>query len=341
LASLEFPGEVRFELDAPGAPQAGDWGNYARGAAQALARGGYALKRGLVGVITGPWSEGGLGSSAAVGVAYLLALEEANGLSVAAEENIILDQGIENGYLGLRNGILDQSGIVLSRVKHLTYIDCLTAAHELVPAGPGMPPWSVVLAFSGLKQALVGTDYNRRVAECQAAARILLEAAGRPEEAALLGRVRAGEYEGHKHQLPEPLRRRAAHFFSEVERVHQGVEAWRQGDLREFGRLMSASGDSSIGNYECGCPPLIELYQIMVRCPGVYGARFSGAGFRGCCLGLVESARAAAAAETIQRAYRERRPDLAAGAAVVVCHSGDGARFTGAPGGGGANAGKR
>jgi galactokinase len=327
LTSLEFPGEVRFDLEIPGAPQAGDWGNYARGAGQALAQSGYALRRGLVGIVTGPWSEGGLGSSAAVGVAYLLALEDVNTLSVEVEKNILLDQGIENGYLGLQSGILDQSGILLSRRDHLTYINCATTRHQLIPAAHSTPPWSLVLAFSGLKKALVGTDYNRRVAECRAAARILLDAAGRADEAPLLGRVHPREYTEHQDRLTEPLSRRAAHFFSEVERVHRGAEAWRQGNLREFGRLMTASGESSIRNYECGCPPLVDLYRILIQCDGIYGARFSGAGFRGCCIGLVARAHAAEAAAAIERAYAECQPHLAAEAFVVVCHSDDGARF--------------
>jgi len=327
LTSLDFPGEVRFDLESPGAPTEGNWGNYARGAARALAQSGYALRQGLVGVITGPSSEGGLSSSAAVGVAYLLALEDVNRLSVPVELNILLDQAIENAYLGLHNGILDQSGILLSRSNCLTFIDCATTKHQLIPAAHAMPPWSIVLAFSGLRKALVGTDYNRRVAECQAAARILLEAAGRAGETPWLGRVHQREYAQHKGRLPDPLGRRAAHFFSEVARVHRGVEAWRQGNLREFGRLMTASGESSIRNYECGCPPLVDLYRILTRCQGIYGARFSGAGFRGCCIGLAARAHAAEAAEAIQRAYAECQPHLAAEASVVVCHSDDGARF--------------
>jgi galacturonokinase len=273
------------------------------------------------------WSESGLSSSAAVGVAYLLALEEANGLEVSARENIALDQAIENGYLGLRNGILDQSGILLSRKGHLTRIDCATGEHLLVPAPPTIPRWSILLAFSGLKRALVGTDYNRRVEECQAAARILLDAAGRGEEIPLLGHVRLPEYAEHQNRLPEPLKRRAAHFFSEVERVQLGCRAWEQGDLDRFGALMTASGESSIRNYECGSPPLIELYELMVGCEGVRGARFSGAGFRGCCVGLVDRAAAAQAAEAIERAYTEGRPELAPGVSVVICDSDDGARF--------------
>jgi galactokinase len=331
LSSLEFAGEVRFELERPGGPQMGDWGNYARGAVQALTRKGHMLSRGMVGVMTGPWSEGGLSSSAAVGVACLLALEDVNGLRVAAEENILLDQAIENDYLGLKNGILDQSGILLSRRDHLTVVDCATNQHKLVPTAQPAGTWSLVLAFSGLKQALTGTDYNRRVAECAAAARILLEAAGRPEANALLGCVREAEYVQHKHRLPPTLDRRAAHFFSEVERVRRGVMAWSKGDLPSFGRLMTESGESSIRNYQCGSPPLVDLYELLVRCPGVYGARFSGAGFRGCCVALVNEAGARQIAEAITPAYARRQPALAAQASVEICHSEDGARFLAGP----------
>jgi galactokinase len=156
---------------------------------------------------------------------------------------------------------------------------------------------------------------------------MLLEAAGRAEESPLLGHVHPLEYAEHGGRLPEPLRRRAEHFFSETNRVRRGAAAWQRGDLREFGRWMTASGESSIRNYECGCPPLVALHEILNQCDGVYGARFSGAGFRGCCVGLIDRAKAGQIATTVQRAYAEREPELAKDSAVVVCDSGDGARL--------------
>ena len=107
--------------------------------------------------------------------------------------------------------------------------------------------------------------------------------------------------------------------------------AWSKGDLPSFGRLMAESGQSSIRNYQCGSPPLVDLYELLVRCPGVYGARFSGAGFRGCCVALVNEAAAQQIAETIAPAYARRRPALAAQASVEICHSDDAARFLGGP----------
>jgi galactokinase len=326
LSSLVFPDEVRFDLDNVPERRAGDWGNFARGAVRALQQ-NHRLHTGIVGVTAGSLSAGGLSSSAAIGVAYLLALEDVNGLHVLAEENIALDQFIENSYLGLRNGILDQSAILLSRRDHLTVIDCATVRHELIPRAASMPDFVVLVAFSGVEQALVGTDYNRRVDECAEAATILLETVGRKSKKPLLGHVTAEEYAAHKNLLSGAPARRAAHFFSEVGRVERGVAAWRRGDIEEFGHLMTASGESSIGNYECGSPPLIDLYHILIETKGVYGARFSGAGFRGCCIALVEPEAASEAAATAYAAYARRHPDLAQNARVFLCRSADGARI--------------
>jgi galacturonokinase len=328
LSSVDFAGEVTFSLDNVPPKQAGDWGNYTRGAALALQQ-QHRLKRGLAGVIAGKLTGGGVSSSAAVGVAYLLAFEDVNELSVSHEENILLDQQIENGYVGLRGGILDPAAILFSRRGYLTRIDCATTGHDLLPAAPTMPPFKILLAFSGLRQALVGTDYNRRVEECAEAARVLLAAVGRPESRPVLGSITAGEYADCRELLHDAPARRAAHFFSEVERVGRGIAAWQTGDLAAFGALMTASGASSIHNYECGSPPLIDLYEILVATEGVYGARFSGAGFRGCCVALVRTEEAERVAARVGEQYHSRYPDLARDASIVLCDSADGARIVG------------
>ena len=162
LSSTDYPGDVRFELDAIPPKRTNNWGNYARGAAVALGQ-KHALRQGIVGVIHGELGEMGLSSSASVGLAYLLALEAANGIEVTPDDNIRFDQSIENDYLGLNNGILDQSAILLSRRDHLTVIDCrafaqrnepapakgaadLPAGVSLLPQSPSMPEFGIVIA---------------------------------------------------------------------------------------------------------------------------------------------------------------------------------------------------
>lgn len=327
LQSLTFEGKVNFDLNNVPDKQDGDWGNYPRGAVRALQNQGHTLTKGIVGLTAGRMDEGGLSSSAAIGVAFLLALEHANHIIATPEENIRLDQAIENEYLGLKNGILDQSAILLSRKNHLTLINCETVTHELIPKSQDMPAFDILIAQSGQKEALVSTGYNTRVDECAQAAKTLLEAVGRIHQKNLLGNITADEYETHKNKLSGAIAKRAQHFFSESARVEQGIEAWRTGDLNTFGNLIAQSGHSSIHNYECGSEPLIDLYNILIETEGVYGARFSGAGFRGCCVALVDPLKSANALEHIQAQYHLKHPHLAKNATSFLCQPDDGARI--------------
>lgn len=108
------------------------WGNYVRGAVWALLEAGYSVNQGLVGVIAGEEGvdSGGISSSAATGVAFLLALADANSLNLSSAVLIELDRRLENVFLGLRNGVLDQSAVVLSRANHITLIRCQTRSHD-------------------------------------------------------------------------------------------------------------------------------------------------------------------------------------------------------------------
>lgn len=318
LRSLDFDGEVSFDLDDIGDPVAGEWGNYPKGAAWVM-RETYGIRQGLDGVLSGPLPIGGLSSSAAVDVAYLLALQDANGLVVDGVDSIRLAQRIENDYIGLNNGILDQSIILQTRRGALTYLDCLDLTFDFIPA-PRQMRFDIVIAFSGLSRALVGTDYNQRVAECQDAARRLLELAGEPvPDDPRLRQVPVASYHQHADALPEKLARRARHFFEEMARVEAGVEAWKRGDLMTLGALMRESGRSSIENYECGSPHLIALYEILNETSGVYGARFSGAGFRGSCVALSDPDKREQILTAVGASYPARHPDVAESYSLHFC----------------------
>jgi len=330
--SHNFEHEVCFDLDTIPPAQPGDWGNYLRGAAMSLRRKlGGGLLRGMVALVDGDLPVGGLSSSAAVGVAYLLALEAVNGLSVSIADNIELDRAIENDYIGLNNGILDQSVILASQRDRLLSLDCATQQWQTV-AGPPRDAFAVLVFHSGVTESLVTTGYNQRVAECREAARQLLRAARKPAAGDVVLRdVPEAVFRQLGVTLPLPLRRRATHFFTEQARVRAGVEAWRAGDVARFGQLVTQSGRSSMENYECGSPQLIAIYEALAATPGVFGARFSGAGFRGSCIALVEPARAEAIAATTADHYARRHPSEAGRSAIALCHSDDGARvLTGA-----------
>jgi galactokinase/galacturonokinase len=326
--SRNFPLETRFGLDAIPPKQSGDWGNYLRGAAAALKQQfGERFQRGMVGIIDGTMPVGGLSSSAAVGVAYLLALETVNGLTASAADNIHLNRFIENNYIGLNNGILDQTIILAAKRGRLLALDCQAEQWQVLD-GPTPGSFQILVVHSGVEQSLVTTGYNQRVAECRDAACQLLAAAGQPDRAdAVLRDVPEEVFHEHVAALPAASAKRATHFFTEQARVRESVAAWTQADLKSFGGLMTASGRSSIENYECGSPPLISLYELLISAPGVFGARFSGAGFRGNCIALIEPGRAEEIAAVVRAGYERRFPMEAKGFAAVVCGTDDGARL--------------
>lgn len=327
VESLNFAQPVDFSLDDVPPRIPGDWGNYVRGAVQALKQ-KHVLENGIDAVVAGEMPIGGLSSSAAVGIAYLLALEAANGLDVQPMENIEHDRYIENVYLGLKNGILDQSVILMSDHEHLTYLDCRSVQFQkfLTPAGNGQ--FEIMVVYSGLAKSLGNTDYNNRVRECQQAAQLMLEWAGEPmPETPRLRMVSPEWYEELAPRLPAPLDRRARHFFTEMRRVEQGVQAWQRGDWGTMGALINESGASSICNYESGAPHLITLYNLLQDCLGVYGVRFSGGGFRGSCIGLTDPACRDRIRARIDAEYPRYHPDVAELYSVHFCRTDGPARL--------------
>ena len=319
IESLNFDHPQSFTLNEVPPYQPRDWGNYVRGAVLALQR-DFPLKRGLVGVIGGNMPIGGLSSSAAVTIAYLLALEAINELEVSPKANISLVRYTENEYIGLNNGILDQSVILFSQANHLTLIDPQTLDINQIPSTLRSNDFEILVVYSGVTYVLVGTDYNNRVAECQQAAQSLLSYVGqdsRPDPR--LRHVAPELFAAEGHRLGPLLQRRATHYFGEQQRVASGVEAWQVGDLGRFGALMNQSGESSVKYYECGSPQLITLYEILRETPGVYGARFSGAGFRGNCIALIDPAAGDSIAEAIHRRYPVTHPEVANRYSIHFC----------------------
>ena len=326
LHSMNFPGEVRFALQ-PTLARAHDWGDYARAAAAALMAHGYTLTHGLVGVIEGTLPVGGLSSSAAVVITYLCALCHIHRIALTPPELIALALWAENQYIGLSVGKLDQSCEVYCRKEHLLYLDAQNDHVEQIAQHPGMPPYRLAVLFSGVARALVDSAYNARVDECKAAAYALKAFEGMPYARFADTRLRdvpQEVFEAHQHKLPENWRKRASHYYTEAARVQAGIAAWRRGDLSAFGQAIFASCHSSIYHYECGSPELRTLYEIMLETPGVYGGRFSGAGFKGCCMAVVDPAQAEQIEERITARYLDAFPAYRDSFSIHFCQSADG-----------------
>ncbi|MBO7662567.1 MAG: GHMP kinase [Clostridia bacterium] len=326
LKSLNFPKRAQFHVHGIPEEKAGDWADHMRGAAKMLGE-AYPLRNGISAVIEGTLPVGGVSSSAAVIIAFLRALAKVNGITLGDWEMILMAKAAENRYVGVNCGKLDQSCEVLCRKDHLLYMDCRDDSCELIPAHPAMKPFRIAILFSGLERSLASSAYNLRQDECKAAAYSLLAHAGLPYGKFADTRLRdvpPEVYRAYRDRLPENFRKRAEHFFTEFDRAEKGAEAWRRGDLEEYGRLIFASGKSSVENYECGCPELITMYNIMTETEGIYGGRFSGAGFKGCCMALIDPDKAGDIERSVTERYLKAYPHLAGKYSFSLCDSADG-----------------
>ena len=326
LRSVNFDGEAVFTADGRSRLH-GDWGDYARAAAWALTRSGYTLTHGFTGLIMGTLPVGGLSSSAAVIITYIQTFCRENSISLSDGQLISVAQLAENGFMGLSVGRLDQSCEVLCRKDQLLSLDTLDGSYELIPRPASMPDFEIAIFFSGVERSLTGTKYNARVDEMKAAAYALMAFSGVEYGKFADSRLRQvprEQFEAHKSQLPATWRRRAEHYYSEMERVARGVAAWRAGDLAEFGKCVFESGRSSIYSYETGSDELKALYEAMSHTPGVYGGRFSGAGFKGCCMALVDPARKDSIAAQVESEYLAQFPELRGKYQAYFCRTADG-----------------
>ena len=326
MTSMQFPKRAQWHVaSVPGVKQ-GDWADYLRGATWALNK-KYRLQIGICGVIDGSLPIGGLSSSAAVIIAFLQGLCRVNGIKLGPQELIDVAYDAELNYVGVNVGKLDQSCEVLSRKNHLLYLDTRDGSYELLPQNPSMKPYRIAIFFSGLEHSLAGSKYNMRVDELRAGVYALQALAGQEYgkfKEAMARNVPRSVYEEFKDRLPAPWARRCEHWYTEFERVEKGAEAWRRGDIEAYGKLSFESGWSSIHNWESGAPEQIRLYEIMTRTDGIYGGRFSGAGFKGCCMALIDPAYEESIKRSVTEAYLAAFPEMQGKYDVFICDSADG-----------------
>ena len=326
MGSMQFPKRAQWHVSQVPEKPVGDWADYLRGATWALSK-RYSLKMGICGVIEGTLPIGGLSSSAAVIIAFLSALCKANGIVLTPREMIDTALLAETEYVGVSVGKLDQSCEVFSKKDHLLYLDTKDDTYELIPTNPNMKPYEIAIFFSGVERTLAGSKFNMRVDECRSAAYALKAYAGIEYgkfKETYLREVPYEVYLQYKDRLPENFAKRAEHWYTEYQRVQAGAEAWRCGDIEAYGRLSFESGRSSIENWETGSPELKTLYEIMLHTDGIYGGRFSGAGFKGCCMALIDPGFKESIQRNVTEAYLKVFPEYAEKFSVHFCHSADG-----------------
>jgi galactokinase len=288
------------------------WANYALGVVQVFGNRGYEMGGFSMEIVSDLPIGAGLSSSAAFEVATATFLKKVFRWQIEPLELARLCRVVENEFVGVNCGLLDQVSSVFGKRNCAIFLDCRDETIETVPFPENV---ALLISHSGVKHALVGGEYNERREQCFGAAKKL--------GARALRDVSSGDLEAGRAKLTDLEYRRAAHVVGEMERVNQGVEFLRTANAAGFGELMFTSHESSRTNFENSTPELDALVRIAREEEGVYGSRLTGGGFGGATVSLVEAGKARRIAESFEKKYME---ETGIECRTYFCEIDDGAR---------------
>lgn len=284
---------------------ADDWANFVKGiflfVSQAVGKSPADLPYGLNIVLEGNIPNGaGLSSSASIELLMGTMMNDQYNLGLGKLDLIKIGQQVENHFIGVNSGIMDQFAVGMGQRDAAIFLDTNTLAYDLVPAQFG--DHVLLIMNTNKKRRLVDSKYNERRAQCEKALAIL------QEEMAIksLGEMTPEAFAAVQAKIGDPvLVKRTKHAVDENQRTLEAKAALTSGDLQLFGQLMNASHISLRDNYEVTGKELDTLVETAWTCPGVVGARMTGAGMGGCAIALVQQAAVSAVKAKIDQVYRE------------------------------------
>lgn len=317
LQNPPLKGEFTIDLDNMDTPRPKDWTNYIKGVLVELRRRGIDYPAFELLFKSSVPLSAGMSSSAALEMAFCMALKQLAGIELPLPEWARVGQSVENVYLGLKSGLLDQFSSLYG--KKDSFILCDFRSVEVLKTVTMPAGWKIVVANTMVKHNLVESDYNLRRESCERAAKAIQ---AKYPQVKTLRDVTSDMLEDCKSILDHTDYLRAKHVVGEDERVMKGVELLATGKVEEFGALWFQSHESSRDCFENSCPELDILVELARTIPGCVGARLSGGGFGGISIHLVRESEAETYCERLAAAYK-----LKTGKTIetIICSVGDGA----------------
>lgn len=321
LYSENFPeiGVISFDLNELQYEKEDNWANYPKGVVKFLKEAGHDISTGLEMVIYGTIPNGaGLSSSASIELLMGVVLEELFDLTVERLELIQIGKKVENEFIGVKSGIMDQFAVGMGEKNKAILLDTNTLEYEMVPVE--LVDHVIVIMNSKKRRELADSKYNERRSECEQALNELQSVL----DVQSLGDLDEATFEAHKQVISsEVLVRRAKHAVYENQRTLKATKALKAGDLATFGQLMNESHLSTQEDYEVTGVELDTLVHSAWKQPGVIGARMTGAGFGGCAIAIVQKNRTE---DFIQQVGTEYESKIGYAAEFYIAEISDGAK---------------
>lgn len=300
--SLNFEASLEIDIRKGGYSKAGtNWYNYPLGVIDRLIKTGH-IPAGLDMMFWGNIPIGsGLSSSASIEVVTAFALNELMGAAISRLDLVKLTKDVENIFIGLNSGIMDQFAVAFGKKNKAIQLNCDTLDYSLVDCDLG--DYLLAIINTNKLRALAESKYNERVMECNEALKALQPAL--PVQ--YLCDIDADAFTRHQHLISNDIvRKRVKHVVEENARVKQAARALAAGDLAAFGQLMYASHDSLRHLYEVSGKELDTVVDYCITNKQVAGARMTGAGFGGCAIALVRKDGFDVFSEELIRYYQQR-----------------------------------
>lgn len=282
-ANFTEVGVTTLALDNLSFSSDGTWTNYVKGVLSILLNKGYTLPFGLDIVVYGDLPNGaGLSSSASLEMLMCKVFDTYYDLKLTPEEMALIGKQVENEYIGVNSGIMDQFAIALGQSNHALLLDCATQKYEYIPFR--MQGYELVIMNTNKRRELADSKYNERFGECTT----LLNTLKEKYEIRNLCDLRSNILpELESLDLNPVLFKRLKHVITENERVLAATDALHNDELTSFGKLLYASHHSLQYDYEVTGKELDTLVSTSMEA-GATGARMTGAGFGGCAIALVK-----------------------------------------------------
>lgn len=279
-----------------------NWANYPKGMIDAFNTHGYTIDSGFDVLYFGNIPNGaGLSSSASIELATGVLLETLFGLKIDRVEMVKLGQYVENSYIGVKSGIMDQFAIGMGKDKHAILLDCNTLEYEYAPVELG--DYVIMIMNTNKRRELADSKYNERRSECESALADLQTAL----DIQSLGDLSVDAFDQHRQLISgETKQKRARHAVYENARTKEAFTKLHEKDLVAFGQLLNDSHASLRDDYEVTGLELDTLQEAAVKQPGVLGARMTGAGFGGCAIALVEKAQVETFKTNVEAIYTDK-----------------------------------
>lgn len=280
---LNFTETAELHLQSSYSKTGKEWFNYPLGIISHLANEEHNLS-GMDMLFAGnlPVSSG-LSSSASIEVLTGFALSEMFGLQISKKNIALLSKEMENKFIGVNCGIMDQFAVAMGQKEKAILLDCDTLDYKYLPFETA--DYTLTIINSNKQRKLADSKYNKRFAECGAALKLLKQEL----VVEYLCDIDIVSFKKHRHLINDPvLEKRAAHVINENARVNDAVTALQTGNLINFGKLMYASHQSLKELYEVSGTELDTIVDFCKTYNGCIGARMTGAGFGGCVIALVK-----------------------------------------------------